>query len=336
MSERRQGFVNDFGVQGTLRRNEDDTVYDFDQYLIADWQFAPRWRLAGGLRHSKVSYRVQDEYVTAANPDDSGSVSYSHTSPVLGLVFALTPTVNLYGAAGWGFETPTLAELAYRPDGQPGPNFALQPSTTANYELGVKALVGESARINVALFLADTSDDIVAAASVGGRTTYTNAARTRRAGFEIAAEAELGGGFSAYAAYTFLDAKFEEYANVFTGQDLSGNRLPGVPQSAFWGEVTWRYAPLGFSTTLEGRYSAKVYADDANTAAAASYFVANWRAGFAQRVRGWRFAEFVRVDNLADRPYVGSVIVNQAAQRFFEPSPTRSYLVGVTASYAFQ
>ena len=41
--------------------------------------------------------------------------------------------------AGRGFETPTFNELAYRPDGATGLNFALQAGASSdNYELGAK------------------------------------------------------------------------------------------------------------------------------------------------------------------------------------------------------
>ena len=68
----------------------------------------------------------------------------------------------------------------------------------------------------------------------------------------------------------------------------------------------------GFSTTLEAQGRAQIYVDDRNSDAAAGYWVANLRAGFEQETRHWRFSEFARLDNLADRAYVGSVIVNES------------------------
>ena len=44
---------------------------------------------------------------------------------------------------------------------------------------------------------------------------------------------------------------------------------------------------------------------------------------------------FARVDNLFDRKYVGSVIVNDGNSRFFEPAPGRSWLASANASYRF-
>jgi iron complex outermembrane receptor protein len=42
-----------------------------------------------------------------------------------------------------------------------------------------------------------------------------------------------------------------------------------------------------------------------------------------------------RVNNLTDRDYVGSVIVGDTNNRFFEPAPTRNWTAGVSFSAAF-
>jgi len=104
----------------------------------------------------------------------------------------------------------------------------------------------------------------------------------------------------------------------------SGNRLPGVPASTLYGEVRWRYPATGFSTALEVRRNAKIFVDDANSDAAESYVVTNVRAGFEQRGERWRLSEFVRVDNIANKSYVGSVIIADSNRRFFEPALQRS------------
>ena len=334
MVDSRQGFVNNFGVQGALRRDERDSVYAFDQYLQFQWEFAPRWQVSGGVRHTSVPFKVQDYFVTAANPDDSGSVTYSGTSPVIGLLYKITDTVNVYGAVGRGFETPTFAEIAYRPDGRPGVNFSLQPAISVNSEVGVKAYLGANTRANLALFYINTENDIVNGPQIQpGRNTFVNAAKTNRQGVEFALDSTLGAGFSTLVAFTWLDAEFKDFSAG--GVSFSGNRIPGVPATSAYAELGWTYAPLGFSTALTGRWASRVYTDDANSSYAAGYTVFNWRGGFQQAGRGWRLAEFVQLNNLTDKQYVGSVIVNAANAQYFEPSPTRNWLVGINASYAF-
>ena len=55
--------------------------------------------------------------------------------------YAMTPQWNVY-LCREGFETPTINELSYRPDGQSGLNFALQPATNTTVEAGSKWQVG--------------------------------------------------------------------------------------------------------------------------------------------------------------------------------------------------
>src|SRR5690606_20642562 len=54
MDERRRGFLNEFGVAGALRRDEDNRVTSTDFFAQAEWRLAERWSLHGGARHSRV------------------------------------------------------------------------------------------------------------------------------------------------------------------------------------------------------------------------------------------------------------------------------------------
>jgi iron complex outermembrane receptor protein len=46
-------------------------------------------------------------------------------------------------------------------------------------------------------------------------------------------------------------------------------------------------------------------------------------------VAGWQAELLVRVDNLEDKRYAGSVIVNDANGRFFETGAPRAWLVAL-------
>jgi len=337
MEEHRRGFVNNNGVAGDVKRDEDNTVTATDAYAMAEWQVAPQWVLTAGLRSSGVRFESADHYVVGPNPDDSGSVKYSHTNSAAGVLFKLSAQAHLYANAGEGFETPTNAELAYRPGGATGLNFDLKPSTSRQYEVGVKARPAPGVRVNAALFRIDTKDEIVANANSGGRTDFKNAGRTRRDGFEASVEAKWGGGFEAYAAYTNLNARFvEDFTSGSPPATIpSGRKLPGVPDQTFYAEAVWRHAASGFHAGMELHHVGKVYVDEANSDSAAAYTIGSLRAGFEQQSNRWRFREFVRVDNVTDRRYVGSVIVAEARGRFFEPAPGRNWVAGIEASVAF-
>ena len=122
-----------------------------------------------GLRHSSVRVASADRYIVGTNPDDSGRARYGATLPVLGLMFAASERLHLYATAGRGFETPTLNELAYRPNGATGLNFDLRPARSDNLELGAKLRLPDWGDLNAALFRTGTRDEIVTASNSGGR-----------------------------------------------------------------------------------------------------------------------------------------------------------------------
>ena len=114
-----------------------------------------------------------------------------------------------------------------------------------------------------------------------------------------------------------------------------GSRIPGIPRGSAFAELGWRHRPWGLEAALEWRYVGRMATDDRNTDFAPAARLWNLRAGLAQVFGNWSLREFVRVDNVLDRPYVGSVIVNEGNRRFFEPAPGRTWLAGANATYAF-
>ena len=340
--ERRRGFVNSAGIQGALKRDEDDRVTNTDFYTQAEWQLTDVLRISGGARHSRVKFDSTDHYIVGVNPDDSGKVNYSRTTPVVGALLKATPQFNIYANYGEGFETPTFAELAYRPNGATGLNLGLQPASSRHAELGLKARFSGSTRINAALFRIETKNEIVTNSSSGGRSDFRNASNTQRDGIELSFKNVLSAGFEANAAYTWLNARFKGAYSAGTPPVMvaAGNLLPGVARSVLVGELLWRHPASGFHSAIEYRASSKVYVNELNSDAAAGFGIANLRAGFQQQFAAnahgsWRVSEFVRIDNATDHRYIGSVIVAEARGRYFEPAAGRNYLVGVNVARSF-
>ena len=328
----RRGYENfigtQLGVQGALRRSEQDTVTSVDPYLQAEWKSA-RWVLTAGVRHTDLMADVADKYL--GNGNDSGSVTYRRTTPVLALLYKLTPNLNLYTSAARGFETPTLNELFYSGTAG-GFNFRLDPSRSTHLEVGAKSLLGKGTRINVALFQVQTDDELAADVASGGRTSYKNASRTLRQGIEFSLETAWQGGFSGRLALSGLRAVYDQGF----GTVAAGNTLPGVPNATLYGELAWSNAPSGLSAAVETIANSKVFVEDSNTQRAApGYAIANARAGAEQRFGAWKVKEFVRVNNLLDRTYIGSVIVADANRRYYEPAPGRNWLLGASIQYVF-
>ncbi len=336
-AEDRRGYLNFsgsgaqrlLGVTGALRRDETNRVTSRDLYAQAEAELAPGWSATLGVRRGHVEFRSDDRYIVPGavpgapplNPDDSGALAYRYTNPVASLLWRATPRLNLYLSAGHGFESPTLNELAYRPDGLTGFNDALRPQTSRQWELGAKWRPGAGRAADIAVFDARSDDEIGVLGASGGRTTFRNIGRTQRRGAELGLRWPLGPSLRSQLALTVLDARVVASAAL-----APGARIAGTQRGSAYAEIAWRAAPR-LELALEGRAQSSVPANDANTVSAPGHGLLALRAQWQVPLGGGRLEWLLRVDNLADRRVVGSVIVNEANQRFFEPAPPRAWLV---------
>ncbi|HGF0148055.1 TPA: TonB-dependent receptor PqqU [Klebsiella variicola] len=340
MSERRKGYENfvmvngapQYGEQGALRRNERNLMWNVDPYLQTQWQLTDKLSLDAGVRYSSVWFDSNDYYITPGNGDDSGDASYHKWLPAGSLKYALTDAWNVYLSAGRGFETPTINELSYRSDNQSGLNFGLKPSTNDTVEIGSKTRIGNGL-LTAALFQTNTDNEIVVDSSSGGRTSYKNAGKTRRQGMELGLDQQFGESWRLKAAWTWLDATYR--TNVCDDASCNGNRIPGIARNM--GFASFGYQPeQGWYAGSDIRYMSDIMANDENTAKAPSWTVVGLTTGYKWSYGRMDMDLFGRIDNLFDREYVGSVIVNESNGRYYEPAPGRNYGIGLNLAWRFE
>ncbi|EPF69318.1 TonB-dependent receptor [Acinetobacter gyllenbergii] len=342
MDEDRKGYENfnlvnakpTYGVKGTLRRDEDNTLWNVDPYLQASWQFLPAWRLDTGVRYSNVHYKSKDHYLS--NGNDSDKTDYNKVLPSAALSWQITPALLAYASYAKGFETPTFTEMAYQADkDKAGFNFNLKPSSSDNYELGVKSqnLLGD---FTLAVFQSKTKDDIVSAGTSNGRATFRNADKTLRQGLELAWNKKLWKDLEISSSYGYLDAKFDAaIPAIGTVKAVEkGNAIPGIAKNQASLGLAWK-PEQGFYAGADAQYMDKVYVDDVNSDTAPSYTVASIYTGYAWKYADWGVNGFARIDNLFDKNYAGSVIVNDSNSRFFEPADGRNWSAGIKVSKQF-
>jgi iron complex outermembrane receptor protein len=346
MDEDRQGYENfdannHFGVKGKLRRDENNTLWNLDPYLQASWDFLPNSTLDTGLRYSNVHYESKDHYIVTDNGDDSGKTDYQKLLPSAALTWNITPEFSTYISYAQGFETPTFTEMAYSKND--GMNFDLKPSNSDNYELGLKSQ-NQLGNFTAAIFQSNTQDDIVSAGTENGRATYRNADKTLRKGLELSWNKNLWRDLQAQASYSFIAATFDAFvAEIENPQNpsqpkaaaiQSGNYIPGVAKNQAFVALAWQ-PETGFNAGLDVRYIDKLYVDDLNSDAAPSYSVTSVNVGYIWKNADWKVRTFARVDNLFDKEYVGSVIVNDGNGRFFEPADGANWSAGLSVTKAF-
>lgn len=335
LDERRRGYENfagdTLGVRGALRRDEDNATQARDLYARIDFALAPRWSAVAGVRTSRLAFDSDDAYVVAGNPDDSGRREFSDSGAVAGIAYEPAGGARVHVAWGEGFESPTANELAYRSDGASGLNDELGPSRNRQLEAGVQWR-GAWWGVAASAFRIDTEDEIVTASNQGGRASFRNGGRTRRDGVELELDAALGERTTLRASAGFIDARFADGFTTSIGVVRAGNVLPGVPAREAWLDVRHRLRNglvLGGSAGHVGR----VAVDDVNRDYAGSattldlYLIKSWEAGAA------RVEASLRIANAGDRRHVGSVIVNEANARYFEPAPGRRLLLGIDVAF---
>jgi iron complex outermembrane recepter protein len=343
LREQRRGYENfigadpataTLGVRGRLRRDERNRVDTVDAYAVADLRLASDWTALAGVRRSRMRFDSDDRFLS--NGDDSGGRRETADAWSVGIVRAFAQG-EWYLNRGRGFESPTLVESAYRPDGEAGFNRELRNARSDAWETGARWRAADGAHhAEIALYRIDGRDEIVPALSRGGRASFANAGATRRIGVEVAVSGALSEQWRYALAASWIDATFvEDYEfRVATGTQVSlrqveaGARIPGIPRTDAFAELAWRSADGRWSSAFEMRARGAIAVDDRNTDFAAGHGRFAWRGQWRPRAEA-PWSVYARVDHLSDRAQIGSVIVNEANGRFFEPAAGREFTLGL-------
>ncbi len=314
--------------RGAIRLDQRELVRGIGGYARAELELPHGVFLSAAARRDRVAFVVTDRFKTTTNPDDSGERTLSATTPMLGVVWRARPTLSVFTNWTSAFETPTITELTNQDNGVAGLNAALAPQRTRTVEGGLQALVQSRFRVDVAAFRATVQDELVPfdVPNAPGRRAFRNAGQTSRTGLETSVLAvfprvDVG------ASYTRSHFRFDRY--VVGTVNYAGKPIPGIPAQM---SQLWTTARAGGAfATIETTLSSKMTADDAATIASAGYSVWALRAGYAG-LRGWTrlgLEPTIGIDNLFDRRFATSVVVNATRNRYFEPALARRAFLSV-------
>lgn len=324
----RDDRLNYTADRARLTRDQLERVEEFGPFLQSQLALGGLLTVTLGGRYDRIWFRVNDDLV--ADGDDSGERIMAALSGSAGATLDLGDALQPYASVASSFESPTTTELANRPTGPGGFNPDLNLQEAVNYEVGVRGHVLGIGEYSLSAFQTDVTDELIPFEVPGepGRRFFRNAGSARHRGIEAAVSAHPWPSLAVLVAYTLSDFRFREFRTATATFD--GNRLPGVPRHFLHGSVRYD-APLGFWIAVDNTYASEVYVDDANTAALRTrpWNVAGGRIGWSGRVGPWRVAPFAGVLNALDERYAGSVVVNAAFGRYYEPAPPRNAYVGL-------
>jgi len=328
----RTNFGNVRGAPDTVRSLDQlEHVTELAPFVQTVVDVTARSTLTAGLRYDRVTFDVGDRLVGDSSSDlkyrnDSGRRVMAALSGSLGATLRASDAVTVYASTGSSFETPTTTELANRPDTAGGFNTGLSPQRAWTYEAGARGR-----RWEVAVYQADVRNELVSFEIAGspGRRFFRNAGSARHRGVELAAATTLLRGVDVHVTWTYSDFRYRRYAFTAGGTNhvLDGRRLPGIPEQALRLALRARPAALrGGWGEIETHYASGYAVDDTLSRETAPWWVTNLRLGWD----GTHLAPFVAVQNAFNRKYLGSVVINAAAGRYYEPAPGRNLLVGLT------
>ena len=325
-----------------LSRNELNQSSNQDFFAQANAHLGDAWSLTAGARYSEITLQNADYFLS--DGDGSGKVKYKALSPILGLTWHAQDALNVYLQEGRGFETPALSELAYslvggNIKGSFNPN--LLASHSKHLELGSKWRMDANQILNASVFQIKSDDEIIALLSKSGQTVYGNAGKTIREGIELTHKLNWNPKLSSTLALSTMRAS---YVNAFSsinsaGQNVliqSGNQLPGIAQHQMFASLVWKDQPqqmsksvLGTQVQLDLLARSGIWANDSNMDYASGYGILNLKLRHSFLVKDFENMLYLGVDNLTNKKTIGSVIINQASNQFFEPGMYRNYTMGI-------
>ena len=353
----RRNYGNNAGLADTSVRTLDqvERVMELGPFVQSAVDLTPQTTLTAGARYDRVSFSVTDRLVDSAKAksnqiylDDSGRRAMQQISWSVGVSENPWAALTLYASVGTSFEAPTTTELANRPDTAGGFNDALEPQTARSYEIGMRGLFLGLVSYSVALFQADVTDELVSYGIANSRRRFfRNAGGARHRGAEVGVRARLPAGLDLVAAYTFADYRYVSYRLVSVNTAVSppdtavhvldGRAIPGIPDH--WLHLTLAVGPgrargegrgerEGAWAEVEETYSGGYFVNDTLSLRADPWWKTDIRIGWDGFVGRTRFGPFVGFDNVFNRRYVGSVVINDAGGRYFEPAPGRNVCIG--------
>lgn len=324
----RAEYNNEGGRKGAVQIDQLETVWNRALFVSAAYS-AGGFQLLGSLRFDNLAFSSD-----AASPDASGSRDFYALNPAIGISLE-AGSARIYSNLSTSFEAPTTTELVNRPDNEEGFNPEIQPEKTVGWEAGVRGdLMEGSVEYETALYHMWIRDLLFPyQLTADGPVYYRNQGETVHRGVEALLNADLLPGLNLNTSYTLTDAYFRK-ATTLEGISLEEKEVPGVARHRWNSSLTWR--PGNWLVSANHEFVSRHPVDNLNSAYNGSYHVIDaklsYRLGFGndQQVR---LQPFVNVNNLLDRRYNGSVLVNAFGGRYYEPAAGRNWQVGLSVDF---
>ena len=306
--------------QRQLLRNFNVDVNNQAIYGQANWQVLPNLNLVGGARYDWISYDFDNQLtpsrVTGA-PDEKRN--FKKASPQLGVVWNITPKMDVYSNWSQGFVPPEVSSLY-------GANLVtpdLDAATFNNIDAGLRfKLLGLDGEITV--YRLQGKDEVISYTKADNTREPRNAGKTLHQGIEIGGTWKISDAYDqrVKVSGSIAQHEYEEF-QPSPVLNYSANTMPSSPKS--FGTIEYQIKPIPeLLLSAEGVYVGSYWINDANTEKYNGHTLLNLRANY----RNNGYEVFGQILNATDVHYAESTSFSNN-QVSYTPAAPRTYLLGL-------
>ena len=343
-------------VNAGLREDSERDTDALSAFLQTSLDFG-RFTLQPGIRYEMIDYARRSnpiDILVGGKPSGGktvfaqGRTSADQLIPGIGATFALTPAVIFYAGVHRGFAPAPVADIISAGGG----SIDLDPELSWNYEVGARGTLTPGLSFDVAGFVMDFENQIIAASVAGGvGASLTSAGQTRHRGGELSLafnskSAGLTTGVDIFARTAITWLPTAEFAStrivtppcfdgattgtpVVTGSgpracgvaaNVDGNRLPYSPEWLYSAAIGAEIGPVTGQIELQGQGS--LFADDAN-------LIPVTPDGQRGQVAGWAIFNAAVTWQLASAPIALTFTAKNIFDKSYVADRSRGILPGV-------
>jgi len=302
------GPINFIPTATTDGELENYAVYLFDTIALSE-----HFELSGSMRYEHNKGTNRGDTIANATATSPGTVTRGQTftnkdnlfSYRVGLVYKPVEAVSIYAAYG-DSKTPSKTSV----NGTcTATTCNVDPETAKNYEVGVKAEVGEGVLLTAALFRNERSnykvDGVVSAENPTGEQVLEGTSRVN--GLALGANGQITPELAITANYTYLDSKILQSVRDGLPDPLAGATLTNVPKHSGSLFATYAFSfglRVGYGFTYQGKFDL-----NSGTGAAVIYQVDDYLIHNAFLAYDFtdRFSAQLNVKNFTDEKYFTGV-----------------------------
>ncbi len=278
--------------------------------------------------------RTARDLDVATNVDEA---TFTGVSARGGVTYKLTQRVQIFANAARTYEPPSMSELV---SDDPEAFNGLDEQDAFTIEAGLRGELNNWIGLDITVFNTDVEGEIIniEEPETNGLGTFVNTESTTHKGIEAGIDINLlpsrfaanGGSLTLRNVYNYNDFRFNN-ANPLS---VDGNRLAGVPQHVYRGELRYDADGRWFAGVNVELAGGAFFADHENTVSVQSHALVGFSAG-------WRMNDnlefFASGENILDENYAAGItpVLSQAAQngRIYTPGDRATVYGGMRVRF---